>query len=242
MPIELIAELATNHGGDVDLMREMVEYALAGGATMIKGQAYLREAINPNDPQAAWLAQSCLKLGAHQELFEWCAALGVTYFVSVFEPKTLEILRDLTTPMRTFKIASSEAASTWWEPKADERWIVSIPWGAWGETFPRENWRSDTMTMLAAIPLYPTPLEAVGRVNFDNGMGWSDHCVGLAGCQYAIAHGARTVEVHVSIPGKGRNCVFDKTQEDLKRLREWLEQCETITSGVSQTFRERWVR
>ena len=96
-------------------------------------------------------------------------------------------------------------------------------------------------TYLVTVPMYPTPIEALPRVEFGN-VGWSDHCVGLSGCLYAAAQGAEVIEVHVSIPGEGWNCVWDKTQDDLKRLRDWMEECQVMRSGVSRTFRQRWLR
>jgi sialic acid synthase SpsE len=235
--IELIAELATAHGGNLDLALEMCSYAIDGGATMVKGQAYRKESINPQDPQADWLNTAWLSSVSHLTLKEACAARGIKYFASVFDALSIDDMRHI--GMETFKIASTESANDWWRGKTvtvRERWFVSYPWGRVPHTE-----RRDDLTRLAAIPLYPTPLEAVG-FGACGEMGWSDHCVGLAGCEYAIAHGSDVIEVHVSIPGKGRNCVFDKTQSDLKRIREWMEDVETIRSGVSATFRNRWVR
>lgn len=230
----LIGELATNHGGNLDTARRLIDYAVAGGATHIKTQAYQPASLNPKDPQFGWLRQAALTEDQHLELLEHCRQVGVPYFASVFDVASLTMLRRL--GMDTFKLASSEAASNWWEPAPDETWYVSLPWGVGdGRRAP-----CCRVIHLAAIPLYPTPLEVIGKARLCGG--WSDHVVGLAGCFYAIAHGASVVEVHVSLPGEGRQCPWDKTQEHLKQIRAWMNDCETIRSGVSQTFRDRWVR
>lgn len=224
----LIAELASNHGGDLDLAKQMIDDAVAGGATMVKTQAYRVESLNQNDPQYAWLRQAALSEENHVALKAHADALGVPYFASVFDQPSAEFIAKL---CGRLKFASTERV------RAVEAFGVSV--------FKSFRWglgylSSMPLVPLAAVPLYPTPLEALARVEHWGQMGWSDHCVGLSGCQYAIAHGADLVEVHVSIPGKGRQCVWDKSQDDLKRLRDWLADVETIRTGVSRTFRERW--
>lgn len=233
MKVELIAELATNHGGSVELAIEMAQAALDAGATLVKGQAYRLESINPNDPQADWLRSAALSDADHDQLRD---ATGGRYFASVFDAESLKRLRKM--GFKRFKIASTEAGASWWDRlNADEEWFVSYPWGSG-----RTTYEPPSMRPLFAIPLYPTPLEVIHRCPMPYGIGWSDHVVGLAGCQWAIAHGSRVVEVHFSMPVAARQCAWDKTADDLKRLRDWLEDCETITSGVSRTFRDRWVR
>lgn len=233
MGIELIAELATNHGGDVALAKKMIDYAVAGGAHTVKTQAYRPESVNPSDPQAQWLRESALSVEAHHELQAHAKAQGADYFVSVFDSESIHDLKYVTT---RFKVASTEAHSSWWtwaKGAAGLSFVVSYPWEA-----PRLELANHTH--LVTVPVYPTPVEVLPRVRW--GTGWSDHCVGISACVYAAAHGATTIEVHVSIPGEGRNCVWDKTQEDLKRIREWMEECQVMRTGVSKTFRQRWVR
>lgn len=242
--IELIAELATNHGGDLSLAKEMCDYAAAGGATHIKTQAYLPESVNPADPQAEWLKQAALSEDDHWALKAHCDGLGVTYFASVFDQWSRAFVART---CGAVKFASSETIPWWvfetaqWPHQSRPTIYKSLAWGSAPSGIPI-GYAGKTVR-LATVPLYPAPLETVGRVHREAFYpGWSDHCEGLSGCEYAIAHGSRVVEVHVSIPGKGRNCSWDKTQDDLKRLREWLEDCETMTSGVPRRFRERWLR
>lgn len=233
--VQLIAELATGHGGDLDLAEDLIMAAAEAGADYAKTQAYSLAALNPRDPQAEWLRQSYLDPRAHVRLMEKCQRVGIKYLSTPFDADSLRMLRDL--GLNAFKIASSESSNPWWQPQEHERWFVSWPWG--DRPFaPRESCIGPLVTHMTAIPLYPTPLEAVGRATPLDG--WSDHTEGLDACYWALAQGIKVLEVHICLPGRGRNTAWDKTPDDLRRLRRFADSLSTIRTGVSQTFRERW--
>jgi hypothetical protein len=140
------------------------------------------------------------------------------------------MLRELR--LRTFKIASSESGNLWWQPAAGEAWFVSYAWG-------RGDWIREVVTRLTAIPLYPTPLEAVDRAPLLDG--WSDHVEGIDACLWALSRDVQAIEVHFTI-GKGRVCSWDKTPDQVRELRRFADSCETIRTGVATRFRERWKR
>ncbi len=227
--VEIIAELATSFHGNVELGKRMIAEAAKAGASTVKTQAYYCGKINPNDPQAQWLRESWLSPEGHRELMKEAADCGVGYFSTPFCADSLQMLRDL--GLRRFKIASSEAWAPWIVAKDDaEQWIVSYPWGIIHRD---RGWH----TQLTAIPLYPTPLECVGRATLLDG--WSDHCEGTAVCLYALARGAKVVEAHFTIPG-ARSKPWDKSAAQIREIRQFAEACATIQTGVSQVFRDRW--
>ena len=232
---EFIAECATAHGGDLDIAADLVRAAADSGATWVKFQTYDLAKLNPADPQAAWLKQAHLDKADHELLMALCEQVGIRFLSTPFDAGSLQLLRDL--GLTTFKIASSESAQPWWRTGVNghEHWLISYPWGrpSHAPCLPQ-----GTYTYLSAIPLYPTPLECVGRVPLLDGL--SDHCEGIAACQYAIAQGARVVEAHLCLPGRSREMKWDKSPAQLRQLREFAEACETMRSGVSTTFRRRW--
>ena len=228
MRAELIAELATNHGGDVDLACDMVRAAADAGADTVKIQSYTLAKLNPKDPQVDWLKQAHLDEAAHERVMKACQQAKVQFLSSSFDHKALLLLRRL--GQARIKIASSAPVPL---GVGYVTFLKSWPWGSKGAmSYPHVS------AHLTAIPLYPTPLEAVlvaKRLD-----GWSDHVVGIDACCYMVAKGARVIEKHFSLPGKGRNCPWDADPGQFRALRDWSEQVETMTTGVSQTFRERW--
>ena len=225
MPVELIAELATAHGGDVDLACDMVAPAAEAGAHTVKIQSYTLARLNPNDPQAAWLTKAYLDEAAHVRIMQACAHHNVQFLSTPFDAEALGMLRHL--GVERFKIASTQSDETWWSGSGLAI-IASRPWG---------RGRICGVTNLTAIPLYPTPLECVGLVPVLEG--WSDHCVGIQACQYAMARGARVVEAHLWIQ-RSRHMPWDKSPAEFAELRRFADAVETMTTGVATHFRERW--
>lgn len=238
----IICELSTNHGGDVALAEDMIRAAADSGATYAKTQAYSLAKLNPRDPQKDWLTQAHLDQKAHERLLAVCQQVGIQYLSTPFDADSLRMLREL--GLKTFKIASSESGNDWWQPRSGEQWLISWPWGVMPD-----EWRvmmrgglvsSHKRINLAAIPLYPTPLSCVGRAILLDG--WSDHTEGLSACQWALANGATVIEAHLKLEGRGRNCAWDKSPEMFRELRDFADKIETIRTGISTQFRERWRR
>jgi len=230
----IICEMSTNHGGDVDLAIDMVKAAAEAGADYAKIQSYNLERLNPADPQKDWLTQAHLDEAAHERIFQACRDAGIKPLSTPFDPDSLAMLRRL--GLREFKIASSESANLWWKPEPFERWFISWPWGV--QVSPLRADVFPPAMHLTAIPLYPTPLEAVGRATLLDG--WSDHVAGVKACTWAIAQGVKVIEAHLMLPGRGRNTIWDKTPEQFRLLRDFADACETMRTGVSTQFRRRW--
>jgi N,N'-diacetyllegionaminate synthase len=243
MPTTIIAECATGHGGDLDIAADMVRAAADSGATYVKFQTYDLAKLNPTDPQREWLTQAHLDRRDHEYLIRLCEQVGIKFLSTPFDAGSLALLREL--GLTTFKIACSESGSDWWEQKDGEAWFISYPWGHVEPRKGRATFHGSVMytmershTKLTAIPLYPTPLEAVGRATML--AGWSDHCEGIAACQAALAQGVTVLEAHLTLGSRGRRGRWDKSPDQLRQLRDFADACETMRSGVSATFRRRW--
>jgi sialic acid synthase SpsE len=223
----LVAELATSHHGDVGLAEAMIAQAAEAGADQVKIQSFSKERINPNDPQALWLRESWLDEGQTRRLWRCAEQQRVELTSTPFDAKAKAMLDSIGIPT---KIASTESGRDWWRTTPFPK-VVSYPWSI--EPLAGYSWLK-----LRTIPLYPTPLECVGQVPLLDGL--SDHCVGVDACFYAIANGAKMVEVHMCLPGRSRVMPFDKTPEQIKQIREFAEAIATIKTGVSRVFRDRW--
>jgi len=113
--------------------------------------------------------------------------------------------------------------------------VVSHPW--WF------NIRRSGQVNLVTTPIYPTPVEVICRVELTGDVdGWSDHCVGIHAATFMVARGAKIVEVHYSSPEAARQCLWDKNYDDVRRLREWMDECAVMRTGMSRKFAERWKR
>ncbi len=225
--ITIIAELATNHGGDLNLAEQMILAAAEHGADYVKTQGYQIAHLKPSDPQYDWLKQCELSDQAHKRLLAYATSAGVRYMSTAFCLDDAKRLVSL--GVSHVKVGSGEGAelALCLRRVFDMPLFVSIPWG--GERVP------DTTT-LATVPLYPMPPECYSRVVRCEG--WSDHAVGLDIAKLAIAQGCTVIEKHFSIPGQGRNSLWDMDPTRLRELRRWADAVTVATTGTA--YAGRW--
>jgi sialic acid synthase SpsE len=221
----IVAELATAHHGDVGLAEAMIAQAAEAGADIVKVQSYTRGCINMTDAQHQWLYESWLDEAAHMRLKDAARQQGVTFMSTPMDQPAYDMLERLSIARKISMAASMQFG---WK----RAFVVSWPRGQKQRGF-------DAEYHLSTMSLYPTPLEAVWKIPLLDG--WSDHCDGLSACVRAVVKGAKMVEIHFSIPG-ARQMVFDKSPDDVRRLRDFTEDIATIDTGVSHRFRTRWLK
>jgi len=221
MRCELIAELATNHGGDLGLAEAMIRAAAGAGADWVKTQAYQVKHLNPSAPQYDWLKQSALGGDDHYRLRNVARDCGVQYLTTVFHPNDASRLLS----GFALKVGHAECQALWVRAAKAQFRFITYPWTA--------DWNNAKQTTsLVTIPLYPAPPEAFAALTVNNQTGYSDHSLGLDLCKIAIAQGAPVVEKHFSLPGQGRNQDWDMTPEMLQELRAWAETCAVALDGT----------
>ncbi len=118
----IIAEAGVNHNGDVQRALEMVDAAAEAGADAVKFQTFRPEAlVTGSAPQAeyqvrndgdhgsqlAMLRQLALPERDHHVLVERCAARGIDFLSSPFDPASADFLID-TLKLETLKLGSGE--------------------------------------------------------------------------------------------------------------------------------------
>jgi sialic acid synthase SpsE len=228
MPIELIAEVATGHGGNLRLAQEFIQRFAAAGADWIKFQ-YTRVAhLRPDDPQYAWFQQAEFSLGQFVQLRDICVSAGVKMLTTVYHPADVPEVQAL--GLEALKIGSGEIR---------ELDLARAVAGKWPRVFVGTGIAPLNLSpfrklpevwALRSITRYPAPLLAsvikAGQSYEDRyrGRGWSDHCIGLEACYAAILAGATVIEKHVQIPGQARPCQpFEATVEEFQQLRAFAD-------------------
>lgn len=117
-PPLVIAEIGINHGGDLDVAREMVRLAAASGCECIKHQTHVvedemtdeaRSIFPPNADISIWEVMAACALSPADEaaLKAHTESLGMIYISTPFSRAAADILDDLDVP--AFKIGSGEA-------------------------------------------------------------------------------------------------------------------------------------
>lgn len=209
----VIAEVGINHGGDVELARQLVLAAADAGADAVKLQAFrTQEFLAPSSDFFDILRRCELSAQALESLMAVAEERNITLFSSVFDEPSVELMDSLNAP--AFKIASGDITHI---PllkliASKGRPIILSTGGATiGEieaamrAIRAENQQVE-VALLHCVSNYPTTPEQTNlacmrtlRQQFDTPVGFSDHTLGEASAIAAAALGATIIEKHFTL-------------------------------------------
>ncbi len=117
-PPLVIAEIGINHGGSLEVAREMVRLAAASGCECVKHQTHFlddemtdeaKAIFPPNADVSIWhvMERCALSAEAEVELKRYTESLGLIYISTPFSRKAADFLNEIGVP--AFKIGSGEA-------------------------------------------------------------------------------------------------------------------------------------
>ena len=239
---QIIAEVASNHGGDLDLAKQFIRAAAEHGADVVKFQSWQARHMSKDDAQYDWFVKSELSDEAHLELMDECRTRGVQFMTTCFDVRRVEFLATL--GLQDIKVGSADTASYRMLKALRSRFphvILST-----GMATDQEVQTScailagGAFTLMHTVSLYPTPPERahLRRLRWletlSPSIGYSDHLVGLDAMKQAVDYGVRYVEKHLCLSrsGPGRVSPWDMTPADIEELRTFAERAE-IFAGDS---------
>lgn len=227
MSVEIIAELATNHGGSLELAEDFIREFAGAGANTIKLQLTRVRHLSSNDPQYEWFRSVERPLGWYYEVVDLCVKHGVGCLLTAYHP---DEVTDVHTLCNQIKVGSGEAH--------EGRLAGEITSRKWARIIVSEGIRPahaayDTFgaTLLGCCSRYPAPhgmaagILGSGTSNAARYTGWSDHAVGLDDCRMAVVLGAEILETHVQLPHQARPPKpWEKTVGEIAQLRQWADE------------------
>ncbi|HSF18660.1 MAG TPA: N-acetylneuraminate synthase family protein [Vicinamibacteria bacterium] len=225
-PAFVIAEAGVNHNGDLELGKRLIREAKRAGADAIKFQSYKagkistrtapRYWVEPDDPQGSQF-DTFRKLDSfgreeHEALFSYAKSQGLLCFSAPFDDEAVDMLDELGAP--GFKIASADLTDhPLLEKVASKNKPVILSTGLAtiaeiGEAVEvlRKN-GNDQIILLHCTLQYPCEAENANlrmmlhmKASFPEiPVGLSDHTLGIAVPQAAVALGAVAVEKHYTV-------------------------------------------
>jgi N,N'-diacetyllegionaminate synthase len=217
VPVELIAEVSSNHGGSVALAREFIWRFAEAGADWIKFQTTRVKHLRPDDPQRDWFIKAELSDEAHHELKEECAKANVRFLTTVYHHDDVPFVRSVCDAV---KVGSGEANEYTLRTAVYHAGFARIFVGCGLGTV----WWQHHADLLRCVTRYPAPAALANYAYGREHKGWSDHCVGLDGCQIAICRGATIIEKHVCLPNQARDLKpYEATAYEFKQLRAFAD-------------------
>lgn len=219
MPPLIIAEIGINHGGNLDVAKNMVKLAAMAGCECVKHQTHIvedemtQEAQSikpPNASDSIWDIMERCSLTPEQEaeLKRYSEQLGLIYLSTPFSRKAADFLYDIDVP--AFKIGSGECDNIplirhicrFRRPIIMSTGMHSIDSVRAGvEEIERHG---IPYALLECTNLYPSPPENISllgmeelREAFPNArIGFSDHSIGPEMAFAAAGLGATIIERH----------------------------------------------
>ena len=218
MRTTVIAEIGVNHGGSMGLAKTLIKKAQKAGADIAKFQLFNVDKRFPDKMVIAqgrnWYSEvQKAQLNKEQvfELAKYCKEIGIEFFASAADTEGLSWLEEI--GVKRHKIASPHIRNTELISaiaKTGKDIIVSL--GLW------ENGRvlkeysefpgiktTGKVDFLYCVSKYPASLEdikSLNQVDFTKYSGFSSHHPGIEPAVFAMARGARIVEVHFCLSRK----------------------------------------
>ena len=248
MSCEIIAEISSNHSGDMSLAKDMIASAAENGANYVKFQTWKVDRLKPgpwdSDGRRKIYENSELSIDNHWLLKEYCEEKGVSFLTSCFSLHDLEFIRELTPVV---KIPSPECSNKILVDKAIDifdRVIMSVGASTREEYMQYANCKK--VWLLHCVSVYPCPYDKVNMQKMiflkqiTPRYGYSGHALGAHDAMMAIALGAKVVEKHFTTDQTlpFRDNKFSILPEDLSVIRSFADSCEHMWINKGCDFQE----
>ncbi len=242
-PPLVIADIGINHGGDLNVAKNMVRLARDAGCECIKHQTHFiedemtdeaKQIFPPNADVSIWevMEQCALSAEDELELKAYTERLGMIYISTPFSRAAANFLNEIDVP--AFKIGSGEAdnlplirhIASFGKPVIMSTGMQTI-----------ESVRASVQiledagvdyALLECTNLYPSPPEIVSlqgvtdlKTAFPNAqVGFSDHSIGPEMAMASVALGATILERHFTDTRyrKGPDVICSMDPSELKHL------------------------
>lgn len=235
MRTRIIADMSSNHMGNMAIAEAMVCAAADAGVDIVKFQSWQARKLRKDFPdyQATFARHRSTELSDedHYHLIDVCRKKGVEFLTTCFDLERVDFLAGL--GLKSIKVASPDCASLRLLDRLMEKFehIIISTGMATDQEVERmiRHTRGHNVTVLHCVSLYPTPLDRVNleRMNwiksFGVRVGFSDHSLGVEASMLAIGMGAEVIEKHFTLsrnlPGKDQ--AMSSTPEELAQLVRW---------------------
>jgi N,N'-diacetyllegionaminate synthase len=207
MSCEIIAEISSNHGGDMSLARDMIDAAASSGADYAKFQTWkvsrLKAGPWDHDGRREIYEKAELSEDDHSMLKEHCDKKNIKFLTSCFSIKDLEFISGF---MDCVKIPGTECRNkdlVWSALDLFEKVFVSIGASEYNEYL--YYTMQEKIYLMHCVSMYPCPNENINMrrmkflASFNERYGYSGHGQGVDDAILAIGMGAKVVEKHFTI-------------------------------------------
>ena len=219
-PCYIIAEAGINHNGSLDIAKALIDVALESGCDAVKFQkrtvdiVYTKEELakpreNPFGPTNGDLKRG-LEFGLEQykEIDRYCKAKNITWFVSCWDEKSVDFMKQFDPPCYKIASASITDDNLLRRNKKEGKPIILSTGMSDMPIIEHavEILGTDNLVIMHCTSTYPSQPEELNlkgietlKNKFDVPIGYSGHEVGLYTTYAAAVLGASAVERHITL-------------------------------------------
>lgn len=191
----LIAEIGSNHFGNMRKFKQMIRIAKASGATHVKSQAYRFKDITTGSMNKRFYKQCEFSLKQYIDLIYWARDVAnIELFYSIFSDDLLEIMLHT----NFYKISKAQfKQGLVYKCKLTNNTLISTDYIAINYDF------GDAQVLYATEYLDKKPdlsLLKTLKSQFKKHIGYSDHTIGVDNCMIAhLKYNAHIIEKHFTV-------------------------------------------
>lgn len=248
-PVWVVAECGSNHNGDFDTAKALIEAAAEAGADAVKFQSFLAdELVRRDSPDYAMLKRLEMPREWYAPLKAHAKALGLTWFSTVSNETTLGWLEEV--GCEVYKVGSPTITHLPLIRKAAEigrPMIISMGMG--GEAEARSACSAvgnERLVFLHCVSEYPAKSGDIQRLydlnftlagySYSRPLGYSDHTMGIGTAVGAVALGARVIEKHFTLDRNqdGPDHHFASEPAEFAAMVKAIRECEASLTPVTR--------
>ena len=245
-PTFIIAEAGSNHDGEIEKVKKLIDIAADAGVDAVKFQAFKADKLFNTEEIVKNLKKIEFKEDWYQEIFEYAHSKGIILLFSVFDEKSVDILSNY--DMSAYKIASYELLHF---PlleeiiKKNKPIILSTGMANQLEVEKVINWIKsrgyDQIMVMHCVSQYPAQIEDVNLKSitalkeYNMPVGFSDHTLGIYASIAAVAMGSNIIEKHFTISRSmdGPDHSYSLEPSELKEMVNGIRQVDKML-GVEE--------
>ncbi len=246
--VELIAEVSSNHMGDMSLAKEMIVAAATHGADYVKFQTWSAESLKPGpwdiDGRREIYEKAELSNDDYAELMECCKENDVKFLTSCFKESDLDFIRKLSNEVKVPSTECNNINMVTKALKSFDRVFIST-----GATTLEEysRWAEyDNAFLFHCVSCYPCPADKVNlpkliRISeITPRFGYSGHFMGVDDAIAAATLGATIIEKHFTIDRNlpFRDNKFALLPNDLQNLRNYVDNLSEMMKGHGSDYQK----
>ncbi len=223
----VIAEIGSNHNGDMSLCKNIIDAAVEAGADAVKFQSWSSQSLISKAEYArnttysdtkkhfgslkSMVERYALTKDQHYDIFNYCQQKKITFLSSAFSPEEVSLLESL--DVSAHKIASMDINNYCLLKviaKTHKPVILSTGMSSLSEIEKAlnilEQNNAGPIIILHCVSIYPPSPDTLNlrniemlKMTFGKLVGFSDHTIGTAIPLAAIALGAVVIEKHFTL-------------------------------------------